>query len=357
MGVNIDEILIRALQSSYASSSCTPGRDSPALVLGAALGEMVLERKDKVTLLVEKPLQGLELWLEQLMAESTGKEGTGLIPISGEPCGDVGVYGDDRLFVYLTLKNRDLSDEIWQFDDALLKSAVARLREAGQPVVTIEISDKFDLGQEFFQWEFATAVAGSILGINAFDQPNVQESKDNTDQILSRSTGQVVVENPSLEEGCLAFYSTIKANLGTELLSQFLHDAKSGDYISLMAFLPETPLTQEILQSLRVKLRDRLSIATTFGYGPRFLHSTGQLHKGGPASGLYIQLTADDTCDLCIPGKPYTFGAFKRAQAQGDLDALRKHGRRAIRIHLGRDVEEGLKELSSMVSYALRPPQ
>jgi len=346
MGVNISEILIRALQSAHSSVSCVKSSDSPALVLGAALGEMALRKRNKVTLLVDKPVEALGLWLEQLMAESTGKDGKGLIPVADEPLGNPSVYGDDRLFIRLTMKG---SEKDFGTDEVLA------LKEAGHPIVTIEMSDRFDLGQEFFQWEFATAVAGSILGINAFDQPNVQESKDNTDRLLSHPTDPEKQEKPKLSEGPLDFYSTLSGTIGASLLKQFLELALPGDYLALMAFLPESPLTYEILQNIRIKLRDRLKIATTLGYGPRFLHSTGQLHKGGPPKGLYLQLTVDDTLEntIDIPGRPYTFGFFRQAQAQGDLAALRKHGGRVMRIHLGNNIEKGLKELEGYVKNTL----
>lgn len=333
MGVNVGEILERAIQSAHSSASCISGKSSPAFVLGAALGEMAQQKRNKITLIVDKPLEALGLWLEQLMAESTGKEGTGLIPIANEPLGPPVVYGEDRLFVYLTVGDTQ-------------KNFLSALKEAGQPIVSIEMSDKFDLGQEFFQWEFATALAGSILGINAFDQPNVQESKDITNKLLVRPHDKMADDKPIFTAGALSFYSY-------EDLNQFLKKAVPGDYIALMAFLTESPATTEILQGIRKKFRDKLKLATTLGYGPRFLHSTGQLHKGGPNTGLFLQLTADDRLDVSIPEKPYTFGAFKQAQAQGDLETLHKHQRRAMRIHLGKDVEKGLRELDAIVNVTL----
>ncbi len=345
MGVNISEILIRALQISHASAPSVPGQDSPALVLGAALGEMARQGRNKVTLIADKSLTTLGFWLEQLMAESTGKEGTGLIPVSDEPLGSPSVYGEDRLFVHLTVR-----DSV----EGLLRSGADALRQSGQPMITVEMSDLFDIGQEFFRWEFATALAGSILEINAFDQPNVQESKDNTDRLLSQAAEEIHRKTPNLiTEGELTFFSTTPTS-GTALFAQFLKQAKRGDYVALMAYLPETLRTYEWLQTIRMNLRDGLRLATTLGYGPRFLHSTGQLHKGGPNTGLFIQLTADDASDVSIPEKPYTFGTFKQAQAQGDLEALHKHGRRAMRIHLGQDIEKALFELDRITNEALR---
>jgi transaldolase/glucose-6-phosphate isomerase len=342
MGINISEILVSALESVHSSNTFTSSHNSPALVLGAVLGEMALQKRNKVTLLIEKPISTLGLWLEQLMAESTGKEGKGLVPISDEPVGLPAAYGEDRLFIYVTIKDTTCA----------LKKTVSALKKGGQPVVTIELVNKFDVGQEFFQWEFATAVAGSIFGINAFNQPNVQESKDNTDRLLSQTAGHLNFEKPKLVEGSLSFYSDLNATSGTDFISQFIKSSKPGDYVALMAFLPEDSSTYKILQTIRKNLRDKL------GYGPRFLHSTGQLHKGGPNTGLFIQLTAndspEDSIEMSIPGKSYTFGNFKKAQAQGDLEALHKHGRRAIRIHLGGNIEKGLRELKGLVTSALR---
>ncbi len=343
MGVDIREVLNRAIQAAHKSTSSIPGFDSPALVLGAALGEMALRKRNKMTILADKPIEALGLWIEQLVAESTGKEEKGIIPIVDGPLGAPSDFRDDRLFINITIKGSD---------DDLLKKEVTALRHAGHPVITIEMLDRFDLGEQFFQWEFATAVAGSILEINPFDQPNVQESKNITDALLSKN--EITLEKPSLEENSLQFYSSINVISGTELLKQFLKLSFPGDYIALMAFLPEASQTHEILQDIRQKLRDKLGLATTLGYGPRFLHSTGQLHKGGPVKGLFIQLTADDTVDVGIPNRAYSFGNFKQAQAQGDLKVLRKHGDRVIRVHLGNDIGKGLRELEELLNTVLR---
>lgn len=345
MGVDIREVLNRATGAANKSTSSLPGFDSPALVLGAALGEMALQQRNKMTILADKPIEALGLWIEQLVAESTGKEETGIIPIVDGPLGAPSAFGDDRLFIYITIKGSD---------NNLLKQEVIALRQAGHPVITLEMSDLFGLGEQFFQWEFATAVAGSILKINPFDQPNVQESKNITDSLLSERQKEGFLEEPKLEENSLQFYSSQNVSSGMELLNRFLKLSFPGDYIALMAFLPETSQTYEILQDIRKKLRDKLGLATTLGFGPRFLHSTGQLHKGGPVNGLFIQLTADDTVDVEIPNRTYSFGNFKQAQAQGDLEVLRKHGDRVIRIHLGNDIGKGLRELEGRFNDALR---
>jgi hypothetical protein len=310
------------------------------------MGELALAGRNKVTLLMPEPIATLGMWLEQLIAESTGKECTGLLPVAGEPLGDPSVYGDDRLFVYLNVSGEE---------DGALEHCVEALRRAGQPVVTIQMEERLDLGQEFVRWEVATATAGSLMGINAFDQPNVQESKDNTNRLLAmvREHGRLPEERPALVKGPLSIYTQKPARTVPGTLRQFVAQARPGDYVALLAYLTEDPATDKRLQAIRLGLRDRLHLATTVGYGPRFLHSTGQFHKGGPNTGLFIQLTADDAVDVPIPGQPYTFGVLRRAQALGDLEALRRHGRRAVRIHLGRDVAEGLDALKRSLEEAL----
>jgi hypothetical protein len=236
-----------------------------------------------------------------------------------------------------------------------LEDGVAALQEAGHPLVTIQVNDPLDLGQEFFRWEIATATAGAILDINAFNQPNVQESKDNTNRLLKvvEDEGHLPGEEPALVVDPLAFYAQKAARTGEGMVARFLEQARPGDYVALMAYLTEKPEVEDVLQAIRECLRDHLHLATTLGYGPRFLHSTGQLHKGGPNTGLFLQLTADDAEDIDVPGRPYTFGVLKRAQAQGDLEALRKHGRRVMRIHLGSDVAQGLAAVREVIAASL----
>jgi transaldolase/glucose-6-phosphate isomerase len=340
------ELLARALRMVHACAASVPLLENPGVALGAALGELARHGRDKVTFLMPPALASLGMWLEQLLAESTGKQNTGLLPVAGEPIGEPSVYGQDRLFVYIRLK-----DEA----DPALERGIAALRQAGQPVVAIQMDDLLDLGQEFFRWEIATAAAGAILKINPFDQPNVQESKDNTDHLLAavRKQDHLPEEQASLTEGPLHLYTQLPASTLAEALDRFLAQARPGNYVALMAYLTESPATEQALQAIRLRLRDSLHVATTLGYGPRFLHSTGQFHKGGPNTGLFLQLTADDAEDADIPGQPYTFSTFKRAQALGDLEALRKHGRRVVRIHLGADVGQGLATLGQALDVAL----
>jgi len=346
MGVDITELLVRALRMMHACISSVPVQDNPGVVLGAVMGGLARRGRDKVTLLMSEPIATLGMWLEQLLAESTGKDGNGILPVNGELLGDPSVYGKDRLFVHIRLRDG--------VDDALERGAEA-LREANQPMVTIQMDDRLDLGQEFFRWQLATATAAAVLKINAFDQPNVQESKDNTNQLLRelRQTGKLPEHAPTLTEGPLHFYAAQRAKSAGDLLRAFFAQARLGDYVALQAYLTEAPRIDHALQAIRLRLRDSMHLATTLGYGPRFLHSSGQFHKGGPNTGLFLQLTADDVEDAPIPGAPYTFGMFKRAQALGDLDALRQHGQRVVRVHLGTDVSQGLAALGQAVEAAM----
>lgn len=346
MGLNIEELLVRGLRMLHACSSCVPVKENPGEGLGVVIGELARHGRDKVTFLIPEAIAALGMWLEQLLAESTGKEGKGVLPVAGESLGSPSVYGDDRLFVDIRLK-----DGI----DKVQEEGVEALRKAGQPVVTISMDDRFDLGQEFFRWEIATATAGAILGINAFDQPNVQESKDNTNRLLAkvRQTGKLPLFSPTLIQGPLRFYAAKQAQSAEECFKTFFAQARPGNYICLQAYLSDTAEITQALQRVRLCLRDGLHLAITLGYGPRFLHSTGQFHKGGPNTGLFLQLTADGTEDVPIPNAPFTFGTFREAQALGDLQALLKHRRRVMRIHLGQDFIKGLEALSKAIEKAL----
>jgi len=345
-GVNVGELIVRARRMARACGPGVPISENPGVILGVVLGELALRGRNKITFLIPEPMATLGLWLEQLLAESTGKEGTGVLPVAEEPLAGLPAYAEDRLFAYIRLQ-----DEI---DDSL-ERLVADLQKAGQPAVAIHMEDRLDLAQEIFRWEVATATAGAILGINPFDQPNVQESKDNTNRLLTevRQAGRLPEPAPNLMAGPLGFFMAEQAENARELLKAFFAKAKPGDYLALQAYLTETPATTQALQTIRQLLRDHLRLATTLGYGPRFLHSTGQFHKGGPNTGLFLQLTADDTEDTPIPGTPYTFGVLKRAQALGDLQALRKHRRRVMRIHLGADVFQGLTALAKTIEEVL----
>jgi len=347
MGVDVAELLSRAQRMVHACASSVPLPENPGICLGAVMGELARQGRDKVTFLMPKELATLGMWLEQLLAESTGKEGTGLLPVPGEELGAPGVYGQDRLFIDFRLKGHE---------DTAQQQGVEALCAAGQPVVTIQLDDLFDIGQEFFRWEIAIATAGKILGINPFDQPNVQESKDNTNRLLAEvsKTGSLPRETVSLTEGPLTLYADNTGATVAETLRQFFAQCRPGDYNAWLAYLTEEPATELPLRFFRCQVRDRLHLATTAGYGPRYLHSTGQYHKGGPNTGLFLLLTADAAHDLPIPGQPYTFGTMQEAQALGDLEALRKHGRRVMHIALGADIGLGLHALEAAMDQALR---
>ncbi len=345
LGLEVSELLKRALNMAQASWAPQSARDNPAVALGAALGECARRGRDKVTFLMPAPLAPLGMWLEQLLAESTGKEGTGLLPVAGEAAGPPAAYGGDRVFVHLDFR---------QMPAAPLAQAVAALRQAGHPVVAIDLDDAYDLGREMFRWEVATATAGAVLGINPFDQPNVQESKDNTNRLLAqvKAAGSLPREEPSVTEAPLSLYGQKGGDL-SEALARFLGQAQGGDYAAVLAYLTEEPATGEALEAIRLTLRDRLKVATTVGFGPRYLHSTGQLHKGGPNTGLFLLLTADVREDPPIPGQPYGFAPFFQAQALGDLESLRRHGRRVVRVHLGAAAAPGLAKLNDALRAAL----
>ncbi len=346
MGLDVEGLIDEALHMVHACGPSVPVQENPGALLGAVRGEMARVGRDKVTFLLSPDMAAFGMWLEQLIAESTGKEGTGLLPVTGEPAGTPLVYGSDRLFVHIYMKGRS---------DPKLEEAVRMLQTASLPLVFVEVAAPAAISQEFFRWEVATAIAGAILGINPFDQPNVQESKDATDRLLSsvRERGSLTEPAPVMSHGPLSFFSRDGAENPGELLWDFLSQGHPGDYVALLAYLPFDASTDELLQTIRLRLRDALRLATTVGYGPRFLHSTGQLHKGGPDTGLFIQLTCHDATDVSIPRKPYTFGIFKKAQAMGDLEALTKHGRRVMRVDLGDDVKKGLSLLRQLVERAV----
>jgi transaldolase / glucose-6-phosphate isomerase len=301
-------------------------------------------------------LRSLGAWLEQLLAESTGKNGTGLIPIHEEQLGLPEVYGGDRTFVSIQDSDGDSRET---------EAAITALERAGHPVVRIGIEDPMDLGQEFFRWEIATAVAGSVLAINPFDQPDVEASKEATrrflqqyqsnapptESALASARGMSVFADPRNAESlrAAAAGSTVQAALAAHLSR-----LRPGDYFALQAFLEMSAENHSTLQAIRHLVRDHRQVATTLGYGPRFLHSTGQLHKGGPNSGVFLQITADESEDLPIPGEAYSFSALARAQALGDFAVLAERGRRLLRVHLGADVQAGLAQLREMLESSLR---
>lgn len=356
MGMDLSQLL----ESAQAMvKSCSPGisaHSNPGLVLGSILGICAKEGRDKVTVIPSAKIASFGTWLEQLIAESTGKQGLGIIPIDGETVGTTQNYGDDRVFVYLRLSTDA---------DRELDSKVEELEKASHPVVYIDLDDIYALGGEFYRWEFATAVAGSILGINPFDQPNVQESKDFTKRFLKQYE-----ETGSLPEDVLVFESkevvlyadaankealenAVKGKTLNDYLKAHLDRLETGDYFATTAYIQYCDELQGMIESSRMKVRDKRKVATTFGFGPRFLHSTGQLHKGGPNSGLFLQITSDDAEDLKIPGEKFSFGILKQAQSLGDFVALSSRDRRALRAHLKGDLEKSVKALTTALDQAL----
>jgi len=303
-----------------------PVEQNPGAVLGAILGTLGNLGRNKVTIIASPGIYDLGAWLEQLIAESTGKNGKGLIPVDREHLTTPDKYGDDRVFVYLRLA----SDS-----DSAQKTQLDALRQAGQPVVEIELADVYDLGQEFFRWEVAVASAGAVIGIQPFNQPDVQLAKDLAKKAMEgKAGGQQAPEVAASQRQQLQ-----------SALQEWLGRAQAGNYISLQAYLEPTPATDAALEQLRVLLREKSRLATTAGYGPRFLHSTGQLHKGGPNTGLFLQLVDQAATDVAVPETNYTFGQLIRAQAQGDWQALTQRGRRVVRVQLGSNAQGGLAQL------------
>ena len=326
MGIDLDRFLKRAEEMIERCGPERPVEENPGISLGVALSELGREGRDKVTFILPPPIQRFGVWIEQLLAESTGKEGKGLVPIEGEPIGKPDQYGKDRLFVYYKVQSHP---------NSALDRQVEVLKEAAHPIIEIHLGDRYDLAGEFFRWEMAVAVVGIQWEINPFDEPNVTESKENTRRILDRPLASGDIPEPELY---------LRPSFA-ELLNQFLNQIRPSDYIALLAYLERTETYESLLQKMRMTFRDKYHVATTLGYGPGFLHSTGQLHKGGPKTGLFFQITADDREEVPIPGKNTTFGLLKRAQSLGDLDSLKRRGLRVLELHLGRSPEEGLTHL------------
>ncbi|MGQ0793536.1 MAG: bifunctional transaldolase/phosoglucose isomerase [Deltaproteobacteria bacterium] len=357
MGVDVEKFLDRAEEMVHSCASCVPPDDNPGVVLGTIMGVLANNGRDKVTIIPSPGIWDLGAWLEQLLAESTGKVGKGLIPVDMEKLSEPSVYGNDRLFAYLRLDSAP---------DAAQDAAISALENAGQPVVRISISEIYDLGEEMFRWQIATAVAGAIIGINAFNQPDVEASKIATKKLTSEyeKTGSLPAESPVLEDGEMKLFTDDKnasalaqAAGGNNTLDAYikahLDRIGAGDYFCVSAYVEMNHAHQEILQDMRHAVRDAKRSATCLGYGPRFLHSTGQAYKGGPNSGVFLQITCDDAEDLAVPGQKYTFGTVKAAQARGDFQVLVERDRRALRVHLGRDVKAGLAALRDAVKKAL----
>jgi glucose-6-phosphate isomerase len=357
MGLDTNKFLLRAAEMVRACGADATVEENPGATLGIILGTAANAGRDKVTIITSPRISDFGAWSEQLLAESTGKVGKGIIPVDRESLTAPELYGTDRVFVYVRLESGA---------DAEQEAKVDAIEKAGHPVVRITMADTYDLGAEFFRWEVATAVAGSILGINAFNQPDVEASKIATRELTSgyEKTGSLPAEKPVVEDdGIKLFTDEInakelgKAAGGDPSLAGYLKAhlvrIKAGDYFAVLGYLQMNPEHEQSLQALRHLVRDRKRVATCLGFGPRFLHSTGQAYKGGPNSGVFLQITCDDSVELPVPGQKYTFGIVKAAQARGDFQVLADRGRRALRVHLGSNLKAGLAALQTAVQKAL----
>ena len=352
-GIDIGKFFERTEKMVRACGPSVPADENPGVVLGATLGTLARNGRDKLTIFTSPGISDLGAWLEQLIAESTGKEGHGIIPVDRERIGSPDVYGSDRIFAYLRLETAP---------DPKQDAAVAALEKSGQPVVRIAVQEIYDLGREFFRWEIATAVAGSVIGINAFNQPDVEASKIETRKLTEayERSGSLPPESPFLQEGGIKLFTdeknaaALKQAAKDATLSGYLrahlNRLRPGDYFAILAYVQMNDAHEVQLQSIRHAIRDKRRVATCLGFGPRFLHSTGQAYKGGPNSGVFLQITCDDAADIPVPGQKYTFGIVKAAQARGDFQVLTERDRRALRVHLGADVGAGLAKLQQTLS-------
>ncbi len=357
MGVDMPRFLNATEEMVHACGATVPVEQNPGVVLGAILGTLCNHGRDKVTIITSPGISDLGAWLEQLIAESTGKIGKGMIPVDRERLGKPENYGSDRVFAYLRLDAAP---------DKAQDTAIDALEKAGQPVVRIAVEQEYSLGEEFFRWEIATAVAGSVIGINPFDQPDVEAAKVATRKLTSEyeKQGSLPAETPFFEGDGVRLFADprnaedLKKGAKDKSLAGYikahLDRVKAGDYFAVLAFIEMNDVHESALQALRHDIRDSKKVATCLGFGPRFLHSTGQAYKGGPNSGVFLQITCDDAKDLAVPGQKYTFGVVKAAQARGDFQVLADRGRRALRVHLGPDVKTGLATLAKAVKQALK---
>jgi len=353
MGLDLSKFLKIAQKMVKACGPATAPEKNPGVILGTILGVAANHGRDKITIFTSPGVSDLGAWLEQLIAESTGKVGKGIIPVDREKIGKPAVYGNDRVFAYLRLAKEN---------NRAMDAAVTALEKAGHPVVRIVLGTKFDLGQEFFRWEIATATAGSIIGINTFNQPDVEASKIETRKLTSEyeATGKLPSEAPFFEDQGLKLFADEKNAAALKnnsdlagVLRTHLGRIGAGDYFALLGYIQMNDAHEKSLQAIRHQVRDTKKSATCLGFGPRFLHSTGQAYKGGPNSGVFLQLTCDDAADIPVPGQKFTFGIVKAAQARGDFSVLSDRDRRALRIHLGKNVKGDLAKLAKAVKQAL----
>ena len=353
MGLDVPKFLKTTHEMVSACGAATAADKNPGVILGAILGAAANQGRDKLTIVTSPGIYDLGAWLEQLLAESTGKIGKGIIPVDREKLAKPASYGNDRVFAYLRLASKPNKAQ---------DTAVAALEKAGHPVVRITLPNIHTIGQEFFRWEIATAVAGSIIGINAFNQPDVEASKVETRKLTTEyeATGHLPAESPFFEAGGVKLFADEKNSAAlsggsrlVDVLKKHFARAGAGDYFAVLGYIPMNAENEKVLQEFRHAVRDGKKLATCLGFGPRFLHSTGQAYKGGPNSGVFLQITCDDATDLAVPDQKYTFGTVKAAQARGDFNVLSERGRRALRVHLGKNLKSGLKALSKAVQQAV----
>jgi glucose-6-phosphate isomerase len=357
IGVDIKKFLDRTQEMVRACGASASVESNPGAMLGIILGAAALAGRDKVTIVTSSDISDLGAWLEQLLAESTGKVGKGIIPVDREELGAPEVYGKDRVFAYVHTEHAT---------DVAVEAKIAAIEKAGHPVVRISMADIYDLGAEFFRWEIATAVAGSMIGINPFNQPDVEASKVVTKNLTAEyeKTGSLPAEKPVLEDDGVKLFTDEKnaAELSrgaggdgslAGYLEAHLGRIGAGDYFAVLGYIEMNEEHEKTLQAIRHAVRDEKHVATCLGFGPRFLHSTGQAYKGGPNSGVFLQVTCDDAADIQVPEQKYTFGVVKAAQARGDFQVLIERGRRALRVHLGSDVGAGLAKLTTAIQSAL----
>jgi len=352
MGLGVAKFLKNTEEMVQACGASAAADSNPGVILGNILGVAANQGRDKITIIASPGISDLGAWLEQLIAESTGKIGKGIIPVDRERLAKPAVYGNDRVFAYLRLATKPNKAQ---------DAAVAALEKAGHPVVRISLPNIYNLGQEFFRWEIATAVAGSIIGINAFNQPDVEASKIETKKLTSQyeATGSLPPEVPFFEASGIKLFADEKNVAAVhgptlaDVLKAHLSRLKAGDYFGVLGYITMNPANENSLQVIRHAVRDKKKVATVLGFGPRFLHSTGQAYKGGPNSGVFLQITCDDAKDLQVPGQKYTFGIVKAAQARGDFAVLAQRGRRALRVHLGKNLKSGLASLTKALQKAI----
>jgi transaldolase / glucose-6-phosphate isomerase len=356
IGIDTKKFLDRTQEMVKACGPSLAIEENTGAMLGIILGTAAVSGRDKVTMITSEDISDLGAWLEQLLAESTGKVGKGIIPVDREEVGAPEVYGNDRVFAYIHTEHAV---------ETRVEAKIAALDHAGHPVIRISMADIYDLGAEFFRWEIATAVAGSIIGINAFNQPDVEASKVATRELTSQyeKNGSLPAEKPVIEDDGIKLFTdgTNEAELARSAqdkslagyLKAHLARIRAGDYFALLAYIQMNDAHQRALQAMRHAVRDKKHVATCLGFGPRFLHSTGQAYKGGPNSGVFLQITCDDAVELPVPGQKYTFGVVKAAQARGDFQVLAERGRRALRVHLPSDLASGIEKLSAAVKVAL----